>query len=172
MTGIKSVSDEGRSRPPRTTPVLRLAGCWPSAGDPGVCRAAQWSTFGQHRCRHWVVQLRRVVIPGYGSGLSSPKMTSVASTTDSPGLSLPIPARGPARRLRRQYPRDRAAACVIQRLGADERGPRRVSLGGGHDHAHPGCDGDRPLPGRSVPRRVCPSVVADPATVRAPEPVG
>ena len=32
---------------------------------------------------------------------------------------LPIPARGPARRLRRQYPRDRA---LVQRLGADERG--------------------------------------------------
>src|SRR5688500_12629418 len=31
---------------------------------------------------------------------------------------------GPARRLRRQYPRDRAAACVVQRLGADERGAR------------------------------------------------
>ena len=129
--------------------------------------------FGHHRCHRWVCPASSGgVITRYGSGLSSPKMTSVASTTNSPGLSIPIPARGPARRLRRQYPRDRAAACVIQRLGADERGPRRVSVGGGHDHAHPGCDGDRPLPGRSVPRRVCPSVVADPATVRAPEPVG
>jgi hypothetical protein len=90
--------------------------------------------FGHHRCRRWGVQLRRVVITRYGSGLSSPKMTSVASTTDSPGLSLPIPARDPARRLRRQYPRDRPAACVIQRLGADERGPRRVSVCAGHDH--------------------------------------
>jgi hypothetical protein len=34
-----------------------------------------------------------ISVTRYGSGLSSPKMTSVASTTDSPGLSLPILAR-------------------------------------------------------------------------------
>ncbi len=113
-----------------------------------------------HRCRRLITR--------YGSGLSSPKMTSVTSTTDSPGLY----------RLGAQLVDSGGNILAIGLLhasfsasGPDDRGPRR---------------------GQYAPAMImltlavmviarcmavlspagCPSVVADPATVRAPEPVG
>ena len=51
--------------------------------------------------------------------------------------------------------------------GQMSAGPRRVAVRAGHDHAHPGCDGVSPVAWPFCHPRVCPSVVADPATVRA-----
>jgi hypothetical protein len=128
---LRRLRDEAAAARQRRHLCCDRTGCGPSAGGSGSAEQRSGQHFGHHRCRRWVVQLRPVAITRYGSGLSSPKMTSVASTTDNPGLSLPIPARGPARRLRRQYPRDGVAACIVQRLGADERGPRRVAVRAG-----------------------------------------
>jgi hypothetical protein len=94
-------------------------------------------------------------------------MTSVAATTNSPGLSIPIPARG-------QLVDSGGNILVIGLLHAWFNASEQMSgvpAGGstrGHDHAHPGCDGDRPLPGHSVPGGFGPSVVADPATMLGP----
>jgi hypothetical protein len=107
------------------TPVLRSGGCWPSAGAPGVSGAAQWLAFRSPPLPSLgLSSFVGGVITRYGSGLSSPKMTSVASTTNSPDLSIPIPARGQLVDSGGDILAIGRAACVVQRLGADERGPR------------------------------------------------
>jgi hypothetical protein len=121
----RRLRDEARSRRQWRHLCCDRAGCWPSAGAPGVSGAAQWLAFRSPPLPSLgLSSFVGGVITRYGSGLSSPKMTSVASTTNSPGFEYSDTGSGPARRLRRQYPRDRAAACVVQRLGADERGAR------------------------------------------------
>ena len=75
----RRLRDEARSRRQWRHLCCDRAGCWPSAGAPGVSGAAQWLAF------------RSPPLPSLGLssfvgcdhqvrlGLSSPKMTSVAS---------------------------------------------------------------------------------------------
>jgi hypothetical protein len=91
----RRLRDEARSRRQWRHLCCDRAGCWPSAGAPGVSGAAQWLAFRSPPLPSLgLSSFVGGVITRYGSGLSSPKMTSVASTTNSPGLSIPIPARG------------------------------------------------------------------------------
>jgi hypothetical protein len=119
----RRLRDEARSRRQWRHLCCDRAGCWPSAGAPGVSGAAQWLAFRSPPLPSLgLSSFVGGVITRYGPGLSGPKMTSVADQQS--GFEYSDTGSGPARRLRRQYPRDRAAACVVQRLGADERGAR------------------------------------------------
>jgi hypothetical protein len=164
----RRLRDEARSRRQWRHLCCDRAGCWPSAGAPGVSGAAQWLAFRSPPLPSLgLSSFVGGVITRYGPGLSGPKMTSVAATTNSPGLSIPIPARG-------QLVDSGGNILAIGLLHAWFNASEQMSgvpAGGstrGHDHAHTGCDGDRPLPGHSVPGGFGPSVVADPATMLGP----
>jgi hypothetical protein len=91
----RRLRDEARSRRQWRHLCCDRAGCWPSAGAPGVSGAAQWLAFRSPPLPSLgLSSFVGGVITRYGPGLSGPKMTSVAATTNSPGLSIPIPARG------------------------------------------------------------------------------
>jgi hypothetical protein len=162
----RRLRDEARSRRQWRHLCCDRAGCWPSAGAPGVSGAAQWLAFRSPPLPSLgLSSFVGGVITRYGSGAEQSEDDVGCRYDQQSGFEYSDTGSGPARRLRRQYPRDWA---LVQRLGADERGPRRVAVRAGHDHAHPGCDGVSPVAWPFCHPRVCPSVVADPATMLGP----
>ena len=121
----RRLRDEARSRRQWRHLCCDRAGCWPSAGAPGVSGAAQWLAFRSPPLPSLgLSSFVGGVITRYGSGAEQSEDDVGCRYDQQSGFEYSDTGSGPARRLRRQYPRDRAAACVLQRLGADERGAR------------------------------------------------
>ena len=121
----RRLRDEARSRRQWRHPVLRSGGLLALGGcSRGQRSSAVVSISVTTAAIAGFVQLRRGCDHQVRLGAEQSEDDGGCLYDQQSGFEYSDTGSGPARRLRRQYPRDRAAACVVQRLGADERGPR------------------------------------------------